>query len=85
MAFRPFDFLFSREPAEERVTTYILREHGRGRSLADVLADRYVTNRVSHEQVERIFERPEVVEALGEDAIGQARAALAQARASFRS
>ena len=85
MAFRPFDFLFSREPAEDRVTTYILREHGRGRSLGEVLSDRYVVNRVSPEQVERIFERPEVVEALGDEAIGQARAALDQMRTRFRS
>lgn len=46
---------------------YVIREHRRGRPLADILDDNYVTNRCSTEQIKRLLDRPEVVHALGED------------------
>ena len=61
----PFAFLFTRPQAEELVAEHIVREHGRGRSLADILDDPYVTNRLSAEQVKRVLDRPEVVRSLG--------------------
>ena len=43
MAFRDmFSFLFQRSSAEERVAAYVIREHDRGRDLAEILEDRYV-------------------------------------------
>jgi len=44
---------------------YVIREHRRGRPLQEILEDHYVTNRFSPEQVKRLLDRPEVVQALG--------------------
>ena len=33
------------QSAEERVAAYVIREHERGRDLAEILEDRYVQNR----------------------------------------
>jgi hypothetical protein len=71
-----FSFLSSRSQAEERVTQYLLREHHRGRPVAEILEDPYVTNRLNPEQVKRILDRPEVIHALGNDVIAEARTAL---------
>jgi hypothetical protein len=65
----PFSFLFTRTQKEELVAEYIVREHGRGRSLEEVLDDTYVTNRCSADGVRRVLERPEVVRALGDDIV----------------
>lgn len=72
----PFSFLFARSSAEERVATYVIREHGRGRDLKDILEDRYVLNRLTKEQVSRLLDRPEVVRALGESTVESARTQL---------
>ena len=69
----PFSFLFARSSAEERVATYVIREHQRGRDLKDILEDRYVQNRLTKQQVLRLLDRPEVVRALGETTVQSAR------------
>jgi hypothetical protein len=71
-----FSFLSSRSQSEERVTQYLLREHRRGRAVAEILEDPYVTNRLDQEQVKRILDRPEVIHALGNDVVAEARTAL---------
>ena len=71
-----FSFLFSRGSAEEHVARYVVREHQRGRSLNEILEDRYVQNRVSPEQQRRMLDRPEVIEAFGGDMLDAARASL---------
>jgi hypothetical protein len=63
----PFSFLFTRTKAEEVVAEYVIREHHRGRSLNDILDDPYVTNRLSPEQVRRLLDRADIVQAVGED------------------
>jgi len=68
-----FLFLLTRSRAETAVAEYVIREHHRGRDLAEILADPYVVNRCSPEQVERLLDRPEVIRAIGEDVIGRAR------------
>ncbi len=68
-----FSFLLTRSRAETAVAEYVIREHRRGRDLAEILEDPYVVNRCSREQVERLLDRPEVVRAVGEDLIGRAR------------
>jgi hypothetical protein len=73
----PFSFLFARSSTEDRVAAYVLREHARGRGLAEILDDRYVQNRLSVEQQRRMLDRPEVVHALGDDAVEQTRRSLA--------
>ena len=69
----PFSFLFQRSSAEERVAAYVIREHDRGRALAEILEDRYVQNRLTPEQRARLLDRPEVIHALGDDTIADAR------------
>jgi hypothetical protein len=69
----PFSFLFARSSAEERVAAYVIREHHRGRPLDEILQDRYVRNRLSPRQVQRLLDRPELIQALGHDAVEQAR------------
>jgi hypothetical protein len=62
----PFSFLFARSGKEERLAAYLIREHERGRALAEVLEDPYVRNRATPQEVGRILDRPEVIHALGE-------------------
>jgi hypothetical protein len=65
----PFSFLFTRSSQEDRLATYVIREHERGRSLDDVLNDPYVRNRAQPQQIARVLDRPEVIRALGESAV----------------
>jgi hypothetical protein len=77
MAFKDlFSFLFQRSASEERVAQYVIREHDRGRPLAEVLEDKYVVNRLSEEQRKRLLDRPEIVQAVGGDSVETAKASL---------
>ena len=69
----PFSFLFTRSSAEEQVVAYLTREHRRGRTVADIFTDRYVTNRLSHDQQARLLERPDLIHVLGEHDVADAR------------
>jgi hypothetical protein len=69
----PFSFLFTRSSAEEQVVAYLTREHRRGRSVADIFTDRYVTNRLSREQQARLLDRPDLIHVLGEHDVAAAR------------
>jgi hypothetical protein len=69
----PFSFLFTRSSNEDRVAAYVVREHGRGRSLAEIFEDPYVRNRCTAEQQKRLLDRPEIVHAVGDDVIAAAR------------
>ena len=64
-----FSFLSSRTQTEERMAQYVIREHHRGRTLAEILEDHYVTNRLTPEQIRRLLERQDVIHAIGEDTI----------------
>jgi hypothetical protein len=72
----PFSFLFARSSSEERVAEYLIREHKRGRPVAEILEDRYVLNRCTPEQRARLLDRPEVIHALGADTAASAQANL---------
>lgn len=69
----PFAFLFARSSNEERVASYVIREHERGRTLAEILEDPYVKNRLTPEQTKRLLDRPEVVQAIGNETIESTR------------
>ena len=69
----PFSFLFSRTGKEDRIAAYVIREHGRGRALAEVLDDSYVRNRCTDAEVARLLDRPEVIHALGEGVVATER------------
>ena len=70
----PFSFLFTRSQNEDRITQYVIREHHRGRSLSEILEDNFVKNRCTSEQIERLLDRPEIVQAIGNDLVAQTRA-----------
>jgi hypothetical protein len=71
-----FSFLFQRSSAEEHVARYVIREHERGRSLDEILEDRYVQNRLTPEQQRRLLDRPEIVGAISGDIIEAAKASV---------
>ena len=74
----PFSFLGARSSTEDRLAAYVIREHERGRSLEEILNDRYVLNRATPQQRQRILDRPEVIRALGDDTIEGARRSLTE-------
>jgi hypothetical protein len=69
----PFSFLFARSGTEDRLAGYVIREHGRGRSLTEILEDPYVRNRATDQQRARLLERPDVIRAVGTDTAASAR------------
>ena len=48
------------------MATYVIREHERGRALAEIMEDKYVQNRLTPEQRRRLLDRPEVIRAIGQ-------------------
>jgi hypothetical protein len=72
----PFSFLFARSSAEERVLAYLIREHQRGRPLGEIMRDRYVQNRLTPQQQSRLLDRPELIQAVGDDTVEAARLSL---------
>ena len=60
----PFSFLFAKSRTEEAVIAYLLREHGAGRRVDQILEDPYVRNRLSETQQRRMLARPDVIHAL---------------------
>jgi hypothetical protein len=65
-----FSFLFQKSNAEDRVAQYVIREHDRGRSLNEILEDKYVVNRLGTEaQRARLLDRPEILRAIGGDMV----------------
>jgi hypothetical protein len=69
----PFSFLFAKSSAEEQVVAYLLREHGRGRRVEEILQDRYVLNRLSPQQQARLLDRADVIRGLSEQDLADAR------------
>ena len=71
-----FSFLGTRSTQEERVAAYLIREHDRGRRLDDILADPYVRNRLTPQQVARLLDRPDVIKSIGDDLARAAKSAV---------
>jgi hypothetical protein len=71
-----FSFLFQRSSAEEHVARYVIREHDRGRALAEILEDRYVQNRLTPEQQKRLLDRPELMGAMSKDVLEDAKSTI---------
>jgi hypothetical protein len=69
----PFSFLFAGSQNEDRIAQYVIREHHRGRPLEDILEDNFVKNRCTPQQIGRLLDRPEIVQAIGNDVVAQAR------------
>ncbi len=58
---------------DEALAAYVIREHGLGRPVEEILNDPYLKNRASEEQRLRLLERPEVIRAIGEHTAEMAR------------
>jgi hypothetical protein len=69
----PFAALFARSDRMDRLSAYVIREHRAGRSLADILDDPFIRNRTNDLDRERLLDNPELVRALGDDTIAEAR------------
>jgi hypothetical protein len=69
----PFSFLFPGSAKEDRVATYVIREHAGGRGLEEILQDHYVQNRLTPQQQARLLDRPDVVQAIGADTVSAVR------------
>ena len=67
-----FSFLKTGSQREERIAQYVIREHHRGRPLAEILEDHYVTNRLTPDQIRRLLERHDLIHAVGQDTISDA-------------
>jgi hypothetical protein len=72
----PFAALFSRSEQLDRLAAYVIREHGRGRAIAEILEDPYIRNRSTPEQRKRILDNPEVIRALGKSSVEDAKQAI---------
>jgi len=72
----PFAFVFARSSQEDRLAAYVIREHDRGRTLDEILNDRYILNRTSPQQLQRLLENPELVRAIGNDTIESVRTTM---------
>jgi hypothetical protein len=69
----PFGFLVARPQREELVAEYVIREHHSGRALDEILTDSYVTNRFPGDEVSRRLDRPDILQAVGEDMVAAQR------------
>jgi len=71
-----FGSLFASSRHESALARYVIREHAGGRSLSEIMADPYVRNRSTPDERARLLERPEVVAALGDNALEELRQAV---------
>ena len=65
--------LFRTSNREQYLERYVLREHKRGRPVAEILEDAYVQNRSSAADRARLLDRPEMIAAIGENALRELR------------
>jgi hypothetical protein len=72
----PFSFLFERSSHEDRLASYVIREHDRGRPLEEILNDRYILNRTTPSQLQRLLDNPDLIRALGKDTIESVRTTM---------
>jgi len=63
----PFASLFAGSSRDDQLAAYIVREHGTGRTIEDIMDDPYLKNRSTPEQRRRLLERPDVIRAVAED------------------
>lgn len=73
----PFKSLFATTRREQYLERYVLREHRKGRPLAEILEDPYVRAWSTPAERGRLLERPSVVAAIGEHAVAELRATIA--------
>ena len=62
----PFTSLFARGSRDDQLAAYVIREHGTGRAIDDIMDDPYLKNRSTEEQRRRLLDRPDVIWAVAE-------------------
>jgi hypothetical protein len=60
-----FKSLTQRSGRHDQVAAYVIREHGEGRDIDEILDDPYVKNRATETQRRQLLERPDVIRAVG--------------------
>jgi hypothetical protein len=80
----PFAFLFPANRREQHLARYVLREHKRGRPLAEILEDQYVRNWSTPDERARLLERPEIVAGLAENSLAELRRTVAAVDATSK-
>ena len=75
----PFSFLFERSSQDDRLAAYVIREYHRGRALEEILGDRYIQNRTTPSQLQRLLENPDLIRAIGDDTIESVRGSMSSA------
>ena len=73
----PLAAFFSRSKSDQYLAQYVVREYQRGRTLESILDDPFLRNRTTEQERARLFDRPEVVAAIGEHALEEMRLAVA--------
>ena len=63
---KPFESLFNRPGREDQLAAYVIREHGLGRSMDEIMDDPYLKNRATESQRRMLLENPDVLKAIGE-------------------
>ena len=75
----PFGSVFGSSRRENFLARHVLREHARGRQLVEIFDDPYVRNWSTTADRRRLLDTPEVVAALGENAVDELRRTLRRA------
>ena len=52
----------AKDPVEEIVVEYVIRELRNGRKLTEILNDPYVRNRLDQDRIDQMLAKPEVVD-----------------------
>ena len=52
----------AKDPVEEIVVEYVIRELRNGRKLTDILNDPYVRNRLDQDRIDQMLDKPEVID-----------------------
>jgi len=60
----------------KHLVEYVVRQVSGGRHLAEVMGDPYVTNRSTPLERRALLEEPDVIEAIGDEVLGDLRARL---------
>ena len=58
---------------EDALARYVIAEARKGRNLTDVLEDPYIKNRADQTTLQRLMDHPELINALGGDAVKRLR------------
>jgi hypothetical protein len=77
-------FGFGSSATEDALARHVISEYRRGRGLADVLDDPYVTNRADEGARRRLLDRSDVIAAVGEEVVSQLKAQTDAARSAAR-